>query len=275
MECDLLELLVMPNETWTYSHTQLALWKLCKRRYYMRYVLGRKEPTTANMAAGTWLAQEPIETYYQGRTFDDIAWQSIWANFLAEFGGTDDYDDPIFTLDLAKRILAAYKASPVQGKVVEIEKRYVKEFAGGYQYVSIPDLVVEREQGRIAFDLKLKTFNQTKAGDTFWLKPELSPFDDQGVGQAVCSGSRAFGQIQFWVGKRDGVVHGPFYVEHQLGGTMAQEWMDETKAEIEDIYAYTGAYKTLPFPKNDQACHAFGRPCSWLANCKFGFEVKA
>src|SRR3990167_7307793 len=108
------------EKPWTYSHTQLALWKLCKRRYYNQYVLGKKEPKTVNMAAGAWLAQNPIEDWEKCKregvdlnTLDSSGWQAIWANFLAEFGGDDTFDDPIFTIALAKKILTAYKANPV------------------------------------------------------------------------------------------------------------------------------------------------------------------
>ena len=269
------------DKFWTYSHTQLALWKLCKRRYYNKYVLGKLEPKTPNMAAGTWLAQNPIELWESverqhlsdwvgdGSTF----WESIWANFLAEFGGDDSFKDKLFTLKLAKQILAAYKANPVKGKVVEIEKRFFKEFDNDLRYQSKPDFVVETEAvRRTTWDIKLKTFNQRFEGDTFYAQAPLSPFDDQCLGQAVCADAQAFGQIQFWLGKKDATLIGPVYVEQPVSPILAGEWIRETQEEMLDIEAWRST-TTYPWPKNDQACHAFGRACSYRAGCNFGFEV--
>ena len=280
----------MEHETWTYSHTQLALWKLCKRRYYTRYMLGKREPTTPNMAAGTWLAQNPIEHYEQdGRSTDDINfWNTVWPNFLAEFGGDDSYKDPVFNLDLAKRILAAYKINPVQGKVIDIEKTVYKDFQDGLRYSSRPDFVVESTRPTIllggyenmithtTWDIKLKTFSQSRAGDTFFAKAELSQFDDQCLGQAILAGAQAFGQIVFLVGKKDGTLIGPVYLEHSVDPTLAQEWVRETNCEIGELDQWRNVNVLLgtPWPKNDQACHAFGKPCAHLASCNFGFESK-
>ena len=280
---------------WVYSHTQLALWKQCKRRYYQAYMLGNKEPTTPNMAAGTWLAQEPIECWEiacrQVEAWDAM-WETTWANFLAEFGGDDSYDDPIFTIDLAKKILKTYKANPVQGKVVSIEETFYKDL-GGYHYSSRPDLVATLDPPlppvgtigpsyhhtkRTTWDIKLKTFNQAKTGDTWYVKPELSTFDDQCLGQAICAGADAFGQIQFWVGKKDGVVIGPIYVEQPVSAVLAKEWEKETMIECAEIAGWRQPiapyFDVDPWPKNDQACHSFGRPCPHLQACNFGFETK-
>ena len=279
------------TKPWTYSHTQLALWKQCKRRYYNSYILGRKEPTTANMAAGTWLAQNNIYQWMSDEGYpEEPHWELLWANFLAEFGGDDSYDDPIFTLDLAKTILKAYRANPVQGKVISIEETFYKDL-GSYRYSSRPDLVVESpyiqsianaslEIGyitkRTTWDIKLKTFNQTKVGDTWYVKPELSTFDDQCLGQAICAGADAFGQIQFWVGKKDGKVIGPVYVEQAVSATLAKEWEWETLAEMINIDSWKIANELVgnSWPKNDAACHNFGRPCPHLQSCLFGFERK-
>lgn len=281
-----------------YSHTQLAMWKRCKRLYHDCYMLGKKEPTTANMAAGTWLAQAPVETWEENNRQDirqyatiteEVNWESIWANFLAEFDGTDEYDDPIFTLDLAKRILAAYKAMPVQGNVVEIERTYEMEFPGGYVYTSRPDFVVEhwdtekqwgpgiKSRFLTTWDIKLKTFNQQKAGDTWFASSPLSPFDDQCLGQAILSGADAFGQIQFFVGKKDGLLVGPVYVEQPVNPVLAEEWKFETCAIIHEIddWKFGLDHEGIadPWPKNSDACHAFGKDCHRLSNCQFGFEV--
>ncbi len=270
---------------WSYSHTQLALWKLCKRRYYNKYLLGKEEPRTPNMAAGTWLCQNPIEELYENGLglFNDVYWESVWANFLAEFGGDSTFDDPIFTINLAKQILAAYKANPVQGKVIEIEKCFIYELGEGLQYISIPDLVVEKRRDpillggfehpfhRTTWDIKLKTFTQRYAGDTLYANAPLSPFDDQCLGQAICSDSCRFGHIQFFIGKKDGVLIGPVYQEHTVSDIFKAEWILETEAEIREIECWKRSPKTYPWPKNDQACRAYGKSCHYLNNCRFGF----
>lgn len=263
------------EKPWTYSHTQLALWKLCKRRYYNQYVLGKKEPKTPNMAAGTWLCQNPIEHWEQDRRSDADTnfWNTVWPNFLAEFGGDDLYKDPIFNLDLAKKIFTAYRANPVQGKVVEVEQRFFKYFPDGLRYQSKPDFVVERPT-RVTWDIKLKTFTQRFAGDTFYASAPLSVFDDQCLGQAVCTKADAFGQIQFWVGKKDATLIGPVYIEQPVNTVLATEWEQETINEMNSIENWRKYISRISWPKNDQACRAFGRDCSYLPHCNFGFEVK-
>jgi len=259
------------TKPWVYSHTQLDLWRTCKRRYHWRYELGHKEPTTDNMAAGTWLVQNPIEDLLRG---EEIINEAYWANFLAEFGGTADYDGPLFTDKLPGKALAAYKANPVVGNVVEIEHTFEIELPGGIRYSSRPDLVVEREGKRVVLDIKLKTFNQARNGDEFFLKPALSPLDDQGISQAVCAGADAFGQIQFWLGKKDGLLRGPFYLEHPLNPVLAEEWRWETYWECDERRFMRRHFRSDSWPKNPDACNKFGRVCPAWDACNFGFVGK-
>jgi hypothetical protein len=185
--------------------------------------------------------------------------------------------------------------------VVEIEKTFVKDFPGGLRYSSRPDFVVERGDATIArwaggsresrffagdnpdtiittqltrctWDIKLKTFNQSRADDTFFAKADLSRFDDQCLGQAILAGADAFGQIVFLVGKKDGTLVGPIYLEHRVDAILEVEWLLETESEIKEIEAWKRSSSTYPWPKNDQACHAFGKPCGHLLSCNFGFE---
>jgi len=253
-----------------FSHTSLDLWRLCKRRWYRRYVRGSKEPPTDNMAAGIWLCQNPIEDWHQDKGLLD----SYWPNFLAEFGGDDSYDSPLFTKSLPQEVLAAYKETPVDGRIVEIEKRQRVLLASDCGYQSQPDMIVESERGRTAWDIKLKTFNQQRAGDTFFLKPALSPLDDQGMGQAVVHDCQAFGQIQFYLGKKDGLLYGPYYVEHPLNPVLADEWRSETIDAIQEIEHWLQRSARSPWPKNPQSCTAFGRRCEGWNECLFGFVAQ-
>jgi hypothetical protein len=278
------------EKPWTYSHSQLALWKLCKRKYYNTYLAeGRKKakPTEA-MAAGTWLVQNPIEHFEQdGRKDDDLNfWNTIWPNFLAEAGLHQSYDHPLFNMDLAKTVLKAYKKKPLLGKVVQIEKPFVKELAIGIFYKSIPDLVTETKipytgsdgepVGRTvihAWDIKLKTFSQSRAGDTYYVMPTLPSINDQGLGQMICSGAETFGQIQFWLGRKDGQVIGPVYLEQTRNLTLIEEWKSETVAECRSIEQWREYSESAPWPKNDNNCNAFNQPCQFKANCNFGFTA--
>jgi hypothetical protein len=273
------------------------MWRACKRRYYNTYVQGgatmQREATTPNMAAGTWLCQAPIEQFHDpAMIYNDWTgtFAANWQNFLAEFEGDDTYDDPIFTPDLPKRILAAYKKAPLEGKVVSIEERFVITWPGGFRYSSKPDFVVEDERGdergnlymhRTALDIKLKTFKQTGTGKSIWPKEpyinQLSPWNDQGMGQAVLADCDSFGQVQFYVGQKDGHLHGPIYVEQHVNPTLADEWERETVATIRDIEAWRAsldAGQPQPWPKNEQACHMYGKPCAWMQHCGFGFVVR-
>lgn len=277
-----------------YSHSSLDLWRLCKRRWHRRYVRGIKEETSANMAAGTWLAQEPVEAWENLRlqgsvmtNLPDVTLDACWANFLAEFGGNDDYDSPMFDKELAPAVLRAYQANPVPGKVVAIEEMLQVELAPGVFYQGKPDFVVEQVAGsqveswepfkdrdiisRIAWDIKLKTFNQARVGDDYFMKPAIHPFDDQGYGQAALAGCESFGQIQFFLGKKDGILHGPYYIEQPINPILMEEWKDETVRTVREIESYLLLNERVPWPKNPQACGAFGRTCSGYQECQFGW----
>jgi hypothetical protein len=256
---------------WIYSHTQLAVWNACKQRYKRQYIDNIKEPRSDNMAAGTWLCQNPIEHFI--KTGKDPIWEDVWQGFIKEFDGDiDTYSSKIFNLDTAKQILKLYKKSPIDGGVVGIEKRFTYQFPDGTAYSSRPDLLVEQPYitDIHCLDLKMKTFNQSKAGDTFFAKSYLSQFDDQGLGQAVLSGSQGFGQIIFYIGKKDGLVLGPDYKEHLLNPILAENWLQETALQIQDIERYRRLEQRLSWPKNSSSCALYGKPCPHLASCNFG-----
>ena len=277
----------MEKKPWRYSHTQLSTWKACPRLYYDTYVLRKPVARTKTdaMAAGTWLAQHPVETYERGRldrsmqANDGVVLEEAWANFLAEFGGTEKYRSKMFKKDLAKRILELYKAMPVNGKVVEIEKTYTWTTVEGFVYTSRPDLVTEQQYdfGRdirhTTWDIKLITYSQSRPGDDFFAHKPLLRFDDQCLGQAICAGADSFGQIQFFLGKMDGKLIGPKYVEHLVSEVMANEWKGETAQTIREIEAQ----KLLThgsWPKNTDSCLRYGsmHPCLFLDDCDMGFE---
>lgn len=260
------------EENWSYSHTQLALWKLCKRRYYNKYIRGIQEPKSPNMAAGLWLVQAPIEEYHQigDQSNVPVYWDSIREKFHKELGDVENL--PIFNVELAKQVQRAYIKNPLQGKVLDIERRFNLTLPGGQVYQSRPDFVVESNGIRSTWDIKLMTFNQARAGDTFFAnKTPFYPLDDQCLGQAICSVSDFFGQIRFFIGKKDGLLIGPVYVEHPVNAILYAEWLLETQAEVRDIEAWR-KLREYPWPKNDSSCNAFGRRCHYFDGCNFGFE---
>jgi len=270
-----------------YSHSSLDLWRLCKRRWHRRYVRGVKGEASVNMAAGTWLVQEPVEDFERSKGLihdtcltnaiqrHDALIDGCWTKFLAEFDAPPDFDHALFDKNLAEAVLNAYRANPVPGKVISIEEMLQAELAPGVFYQSKPDFVVESWQEsrlyRTAWDIKMKTFNQSRASDNYFLKPAIHPFDDQGYGQAVLAGCDSFGQIQFHIGKKDGVLHGPYYLEQQLDPILAEEWKDETIRTIREIDAHLALDPRTPWPKNPQSCAAFGRTCGGWQECQFGW----
>lgn len=265
------------EENWSYSHTQLALWKLCKRRYYNKYVRKLQEPKSPNMAAGLWLVQAPVEEYHQigDQANIPVYWDSVWKNYIKELSGIDNL--PIFNVELAKQVQKSYVKTPLHGKVVDIERRFNLTLPDGQVYQSRPDFVVEANGVRSTWDIKLMTFNQIRAGDTFYAnKTPFYQMDDQCLGQAICANADFFGQIRFFVGKKDGLLIGPVYVEQPVSTILKAEWLLETQAEVRDIETWRkllDTQPTYPWPKNDSSCHAFGRLCHYFDGCNFGFEA--
>ena len=119
------------------------------------------------MAAGLWLCEAPINDYLNDLNQEGAYWDAIWANFLAEFGGTAAFDNPIFTIKLAQRIVKKYAFMPLRGKITAIQKTFSYEFPDDFHYVSKPDLVEESLETFIhaTWDIKLKTFTQRFKGD--------------------------------------------------------------------------------------------------------------
>jgi hypothetical protein len=143
-----------------YSHTSLRLWRLCKRRWYHKYVLGKREATSINAAFSTWLVHTPIEQTIQGQQVD---WEACWRNCLKESGQADDFKHSLFNVAVGKQLLSLYLESPVEGIVSSIETTKLFTFVSGSCYSSKPDFLVKN--GRMfTVDLKLSTSNWTSQG---------------------------------------------------------------------------------------------------------------
>lgn len=85
------------------------------------------------------------------------------------------------------------------------------------------------------------------------------------------AGATAMGHIRFYLDKRDAALYGPIYLEQPLSPVLADEWKEKTLKEILEIESMLKTTHAS-WPKNDQSCHAFGKPCTYLHDCEFGFE---
>lgn len=278
----------MTDKPWTYSHTQLSMYRRCPRLYHDAYVLGLKQPTTPNMAFGT-LVHTAIETFLNvqrgvggyGFVDFDASWDLWWANFLADCGETDSYDDPIFNLKTAKRCLDLYRKHPIEGDIKGVEKPDVYTFPTGHRYSSRPDFVVEDngwsttmsdplDPYRIDWRFRQRKTVDLKLANKWYVKP-LSPFDDQLLGQAIVHGADAFIRYTFPYDKKTGKVDGPPIVEEQaVDPVLRDEWLKETLQTIVAIDAMRNSNYGYVWPKNDDSCYDFNRECHRLKACRNG-----
>lgn len=257
----------METTTWTYSHSQISKYRTCPRLYHDEYMLGIKGPKTPNMAFGTWMLHEPIEEYLRQQPhFTGLTgawWETVWANYLAEFGGDNDFDDPILNMKTARKCLDLYKKSPIEGEVKAVEGRNYYTFPDGLRYVSVPDFVVEQNlASRYTVDLKFTTG---------WRVAPLLPYDDQCLGQAIVAGADGFIRMTFQGDKKTGKVSGPYTEEHAVDPMLREEWIEETWATCREIDSWRRkTYAT--WPKDDDTCFRYGidRPCHRIAACKSG-----
>jgi hypothetical protein len=272
------------TEDWVYSHSQLSKFRLCPTRSYAHYILGDKEPTTPQMAAGTWLLHTPVEGHVVGMPFDEVYWEMIWANFIAEAGLPGDYKSKLYSMDLARALLGTYKANPLPGRIASVEETFYTTFPGGYRYSSRADFILSDECeetlslggpgdivtcnhpiSRTTVDLKLKFVNPKY----FKIDP-LTTFDDQLLGQAICAGADRFARYTFPVAKDNGKVLDPIYEEHPVDPVLADRWRANTAywiGEIETLRA-RGPHAIWPFNTNN--CNAYARPCWRKGACEFG-----
>src|SRR5690349_10563280 len=124
----------------TYSHTSLSLWRLCKRRWFHRYILHQKEPSGIAAAWSVAMVHKPVEIVASSKTFDDATWDECFQSFV-ELGG---HEDRLHTVGTGKRILDAIRAQGPQLEGVIAEKEIVFPLTRLSSYSSRPDLVGSR-----------------------------------------------------------------------------------------------------------------------------------
>ncbi len=251
---------------WTFSHTQLSLFRLCNRRYYFRYVLNLPDPPDEKMVYSSLLVHHMLECWLKYRlpmNRDD--WGVQWENFVNTF--------PATKLDLtpaqeAFRAFTAYFPN-LDGEVQLVEAKTYAEI-GGHRYVSKPDFVLLRGgSARWTVDFKFSLSD--------WEPKPLSPFEDQLLGQAVTHEAEGFIRVHIRWGKagRSGKAQIHLNVEEQpVDPVLADEWKQDT---IDTMEAISTARRRVRggWPKHTGSCHAFGRPCPYMAQCKLGLTLAA
>jgi hypothetical protein len=254
---------VKNEQNWVFSYSQISKYRLCPQRYWQHYLNNNKEPTTDAMAFSTYLVHNPIETWVAGDQWVDwqASWELWWANMLAEAELPGDYDDRIYNVDTGKQCLALYKANPLKGEVTNVEEKVV-QLLGGYRYGTKPDFRFNDGARQWSVDIKFTT--------SWDIKP-LLPYDDQLLGQAICTGSDGFLRVTFHHPKK-GKLTGPHVEGHLVDEVHRTSWMAATIDTIRRIEDERSRVRGN-WGKWPGACYAFGRPCSYMPTCKLGVST--
>lgn len=270
---------VETDGTRTYSHTSLSLWRLCKRRWWSRYILGIKEPMSPVAAFSTHLVHAPIAAYYGSGAVSD--WSAFEKAFHTEIG---DHADRLHTVAAGQRILEAVRKSPPGVPVPGSAERETRiHLSGQKSYTSRADVWMERGTGRHwTVDFKY-TERAWQAPGRPWPVRELLPYDDQLLGQAICSEADGFVRGTIRRDPKSGQLADPIiYQEHLVDASLRNEWLAETTATVEEVETWLrwsdGAIGIGPktsIPKNEDSCFAFGKSCPYLKMCKYGMETKS
>lgn len=251
-----------------YSHTSLSLAQLCLRRWYYRYELGLKEPPSLAASYSTWMIHKPVEawvSYGQDRAVDwEASYEDWWREMLTELHLPPDFEDGLYNLPNAKRALALYVRNPIPGKVLAVESRSEPmSLPNGQTYISIPDFLIQNERGLSTVDIKMTSgFKQDP----------LSPFDDQFLGQAIPLGADGFYRVTIMGDKKSGKISLLEPEWQPVDPVLAAEWQDETTALTGLLERLQGGSECI-WPKNGEACHAFGRECPHIGRCVLGIKA--
>lgn len=267
-----------------YSHTSLSLAQLCLRRWYYRYELGIKEPPSLPASYSTWMIHKPIETWVTFGSDPSVDWEASygewWSGLRGELDLPDDFDDPLYNLANAKRALGLYVKNPIPGKVLAVEERSEPmALPNGESYISIPDFLIRNERGLSTVDIKMTS--------RFSQKP-LSPFDDQFLGQAIPLGADGFYRVTIMGDKGTGKLTMLTPEWQPVDEVLKQEWIRETVEWTDIIGRLTmgggvagggeicdlGGGSESSWPKNGEACYAFGRECPHRGRCEIGLVGK-
>lgn len=249
-----------------YSHTSLSLWRLCQRKWHGRYVLGTKEAYGRAAAFSTFLIHAPLSAHFGGLALD---WKAQWQAFCEAIGGEDNVDD-LHALGAARALVEQAIRNAPEGTWLCTEDACMLSFPGGARYYSRPDGIIEHGGRRYTVDWKY-TEAKWRDAKTPWPVKELLPYDDQLLGQAICAQTDGFMRVTLRRNSGTGKVATPIIQSQLVDAALRTEWLGETEATILEIESWLK--KThASWPKNDEACFAYGRPCIFLRDCKLGFR---
>lgn len=251
------------NSTWSYSHTQLSLYRLCPRRYYERYVLpppaeAQKESYSETMLYSAHVIHPGIESLHTLNSTFDL--ELSIAKFRADprvSTKTNEWDLP-----LARSILESYKLNPIPGTITHVEKEariLVDDIVTGekskYQFLSKPDFVSDQDT---TVDLKFTTSQRPYP---------LNPFDDQLLGQAIVFNKTRFTRYQICVDAKTMTLKDIVVEAWPVDPLLEQNWFERTVKTIRDIEE---SRRVNLWTEHEHACGAFNRVCPYKGSCVYG-----
>lgn len=251
------------DSTWTYSHTQLSLYRLCPRRYYERYILPPPEVALIEAVSLQQIYSRDVihpgieALHHQSDTPFNLQLS------IDKFRGHDvvrNMDTTPWDLKLAESIFASYRLNPLDNPThVEYEGRIklddtVTGEKNKYQFLSKPDFVIEES----TVDLKFTMSNRPYP---------LKPFDDQMLGQAIVFNKKFFCRYQICVDAKTMLLKDIVVEQHPVDDLLRDNWFERTVRSVRDIEE---SRRCNIWVEHDHACGAFNRVCPYMGSCIFG-----
>lgn len=253
------------RSTWTYSHTQLALYRLCPRRYYERYMLpppeiALVESMSAIQQYSAIVIHPGVEHFHRKDSKFDM--ELSIEKFLS-VNGVSRADCEPWARPLALSIFASYALNPIKGTVTHVEregKMLLDDIVTGekakYQFLSKPDFVVESPDA--VTDLKVTGSNRPYP---------LKPYDDQMLGQAIVWEKPLFRRYQIVIDSKTMTLKDLVVEEHKVDPLLRENWFQRTVKTVRDIEE---SRRTDLWTEHDHACGAFNRVCPYMGSCVYG-----
>lgn len=251
------------DSTWTYSHTQLSLYRLCPRRYYERYILPPPEValiesvSLQQIYSGEVIHPGIEALHHKSSTPFDL---QLSINKFRSHEAVSNTDTRAWDIALAESIFATYQLNPLNDPLsIEWEGRIkIDDTVTGeknkFQFLSKPDF---EEEDRTV-DLKFTMTNRPYP---------LKPFDDQMMGQAIVFNKPKFARYQIQVDAKKMTLIDILVEEHVVDNLLRQNWFERTVRTMRDIEE---SRRCNIWVEHDHACGAFNRVCPYMGSCVFG-----
>ena len=252
------------DSTWTYSHTQLSLYRLCPRRYYERYILPPPEiaiieAVSKQQVYSSLVIHPGIEALHTNRSTPFDLELSI--KEFREHEVVSGEDTSVWDLLLAESILESYSANPITPSPTHVEREghmKIDDILTGeknkYQWLSKPDFVNDESTIDLKFTLSHRPF-------------PLEPYNDQMLGQAITWNKPKFQRYQICVDKKTMTLTDILVDEHFVDDLLRQNWFERTYKTMHDIER---ARAENLWPEHDHACGAYAKVCPFKAGCVTG-----